>query len=263
MVGQAKLIETVYWEARRRGGQQAQLEFEVATKELAAAFAATAEDVQGMEARGAFFPDGTRTSLFTLSQMRQGVNEIADTAHVQALLWRPPRWEVVDNRSLDFEFVARELTPMSSVAARQRVWLTPVAERRISLDALLVNVEDRTPIVAEIKVGDDENAELGLIQALAAAAQLSSGSQRTRLHRQFKDFFANEPVAALDVYVITARAPARGVRPQLATRAHALAQALKIDGSLAAWIRRIAFLEMTLVYGRPTFRTARPAGEQK
>ena len=66
-----------------------------------------------------------------------------------------------------------------------------------------VNAEDRTPIVAEIKVGADENAELGLIQALAAAAQLSSASQLTRLHRQFKDFFSNEAPSAVDVYVIT------------------------------------------------------------
>lgn len=258
-MGEAKLIETVYCEARRRGGQRAQLDFELATHELAAAFAATVEDVQGLKAQGAFFPERTRAPLFRLSQTRAGRSEIADTEHVQALLWQPPRWEVADDRALDFEFVARELTPMSSVAASKRAWLTPVAERRISLDALLVSAEDRTPIVAEIKVGGDENAELGLIQALAAAAQLTSRSQLTRLHRQFREFFCEVPPSVLDVYVITARAPERGVRPELARRAHALAGQLVADGSLSAWIRRIACLEMTLLDGRPAFRTARPA----
>jgi hypothetical protein len=138
-----------------------------------------------------------------------------------------------------------------------------VAERRISLDALLVNADDRTPIVAEIKVGDDEIAELGLIQALAAAAQLTSNSQLTRLHRQFKDSFNNEPPSGLDVYVITARAPERGVRPELAMRAHSLAEELMTDGSLSAWVRRIAFLEMTLLGGRPAFRTARATAEHE
>lgn len=235
----------------------------MAPNELVTAFAATVDDVEGLKARGAFFPEGTRTSMLELSEARAGLDEIADTDHVQALLWRPPRWEVVDDHSLDFEFLGRELTPMSSVAVRQRVWLTPVAERRISLDALLVNAEDRTPIVAEIKVGDDENAEIGLIQALAAAAQLSSRSQLTRLHRQFKDFFKKEPSSALDVYVITVRAPERGVRPQLATRAHALAAELMSDGYLSTWIRRIAFLEMTLLDGRPAFRTARAADDHE
>jgi hypothetical protein len=146
-----------------------------------------------------------------LARARTGT-EIADTEHVQALLGRPPRWEVADDRSLDFEFVARELTPISSVARGQRVWLTSASERRLSLDALLVNAEDRTPIVVEIKVGADENAELGLIQALAAAAQLSGRAQLTRLHHQLKDFFRNEAPSALDVYVITAAAPVAGVR---------------------------------------------------
>jgi hypothetical protein len=254
-VAEGKLLETVYWDARRRGGQRAQWGFELAASELAEAFAATVEDVGHQKARGAFFPEGTRTSLFELGP-RARSKEILDTAHVQSLLGRPPRWEVTDNRSLDFEFVARELTPMSSVAAGGRAWLTAAAERPVSLDALLVNAEDRTPIVAEIKVGNDENAELGLIQALTAVAQLSSRWQLARLHRQFEDFFSTEP-ATLDVYVITAGAPDRGVRPQLAARAHALASQLMSDGALAAWIRRVASLEMTLPDGRPSFCTAR------
>lgn len=263
-MGDGNLIETLYWEARKRGGQRAQFDFELATDELVAAFAATVADVQNLEARGPFFPEGTRRPLFALGRARAGSREIIDTQHVQALLGRPPRWQVAGDRGLDFEFVARELTPMSSLAGGRRVWLTQRPERRVSLDALLINAEDRTPIVAEIKVGGDENAELALIQALAAAAQLSSGSQLKRLYRQFYDFFDEaQPASVLDVYVMTARAPERGVRPRLASRAHARADQLTASGALSHWIRRIAFIEMTLVDGRPVFSAARRESEIK
>jgi hypothetical protein len=92
-VAEGKLLETVYWDARRRGGQRAQWGFELAASEFAEAFAATVEDVGHQKARGAFFPEGTRTSLFELGQARARSKEILDTAHVQSLLGRPPRWE--------------------------------------------------------------------------------------------------------------------------------------------------------------------------
>ena len=168
--------------------------------------------------------------------------------------WAGRLWEVAGDRSLDFEFVARELTPTSSVVSGRRVWLTSNTDRRLSLDALLVNADDRTPIVAEIKVGGDENVELGLFQALAAAAQLSSSSQLRRLYREFYDSFAEgRPPNALDVYVVSARALERGVRPALADRAHARTRDLMKPGALAPWVRRIAFIEMTLNEGRPVF----------
>jgi hypothetical protein len=47
-----------------------------------------------------------------------------------------------------------------------------------------VNAGDRTPIVAEVKIGGDANAQLALIQALAAAAQLAPERQRRRLRER-------------------------------------------------------------------------------
>lgn len=181
---------------------------------------------------------------------------VVDTEHLQALLWRPPRWAVEGEPRLDFEFLARELTPISSVKGKERVWLAEDPRRHLSLDALLVNVEDRTPIVSEIKVGADENAELALVQALATAAQLSSPSQLRRLHRQFRDSLGQTEPSTLDVYVITAHAPERGVRPMLATRAHSRARRLIETGGLEGWIRRIVFLEASIVAGRPVFNLA-------
>lgn len=239
-VGEVKLIEDLYWEVRRRGGQQAQLDFDFALDEVAASFAASVADVRDLRARGSFVP-GRRVPMFKLASDRSTAAHVVDTEHVQALLWRPTRWSVAGDPTLDFEFVARELTPMSSVSAGKRVWLTQRSERRISLDALLVNADDRTPVVAEIKVGGDENLELGLIQALAA--QLSSDSQRKRVQSQFSDYFnIARPASTLDVYVVTAQSPPRGVRPLLAKRAYARASELMVSGVLSPWVRRSHFL---------------------
>lgn len=250
------LIEALYWQLRRRGGQRAQLETGFSTDSVAAAFAATVADVRSLRADGPFFPDGTRKSLHTLAQERVDWPDIADTEHVQALLWQPTRWHVAEHPSLDFEYLAREVTPTSSVAGGRRVWLTDEHDRRLSLDALLVNAEDRTPIVAEIKVGGDENAELALIQALAAAAQLSSSSQMRRLHRQFRESLGETQPTRLDLYVIMVRAPDRGVRPLLAQRAHERVNELVATGALAQWVRRMVFLDLELVGGPAAFSVA-------
>lgn len=247
----SELIESLYcWLADR--GQAAQLAADFSTSELAAAFAATVSDVSKRPAAGAFYPPGRRRSLHALAQERAAHRDrISDTRHVQVLLCRARRCEVQGDRSLDFEFVDYELTPMSSAGATRRVWLTDDRKRRISLDALLVNAKDRTPIVAEIKIGGDQNLAFALVQALAAAAQLSSESQLHRLHDQYRDALGEIAPTRLDVCVIAARAPVTGVRPQLAQRARERARALIETGALSAWIRRIAFLEITVANGVP------------
>jgi hypothetical protein len=186
-----------------------------------------------------------------------------DTEHVQALLWQPTLWQVAGHPSLDFEYLAREVTPTSSVARGRRVWLTDEHERRLSLDALLVNAEDRTPIVAEIKVGGDENAELALVQGLATAAQLSSPSQMRRLHRQFRESLGETPPTRLDLYVIMARALDRGVRPLLAQRAHERVSELAASGVLTQWVRRMVFLDLGYVGGRAVFSVAAVPGPRR
>lgn len=253
-----KLIEDLYRDLRHLGGQQAQLARGSVDGEIVQAFERTVSDLsRHQKGSGPFFPSGSRAPLVDLDRDRRATREdIADTVHLQALLGRPPRWPVSGNPDLDFEFVARELTPMSSVRGSKRVWLVEQSARHLSLDALLVNADDRTPIVAELKVGDDENAELALVQALAAAAQLSTPFQMRRLHREYRDQFGSVVPRRLDVYVITSRSRPRGVRPELARRAHTQARELVDSGSLDRWIRRIAFLEASLSDGVLTLRRA-------
>ena len=255
----ATLIEHMYASLRDVGGQRAQLDCAFDTVDLARAFTATFADLESTPAGGSFFPSGSRTPLIDLGEQRaEFTDHISDTEHLQALLWQPPRWRVEGRPELDFCFLARELTPTSSEATEGRRWLTADTRRHISLDALLVNANDRTPIVAEIKVSGDENAELALVQALAAAAQLSTPSQLRRLHREYRDHFGLMAPSQLDVYVITARSPPRGTRPQLARRARQRVGELERSGLLARWIRRIIFLEAARTNGTLTLKVIGP-----
>ena len=253
-----ELIETLYWSRRGRGGQKAQLLDDFDDMRLAQAFRETVSDVASRGASGAFYPEATRTPLINLACREYPPDSVSRTEQLQALLWQPPSWPVAGAPGLAFEFLARELTPWSIEVRGRREWLTDESRRRLSADALLVNVTDRTPIVAEIKVGGDENAELALIQALVAAAQLSSPSQRRRLHRQFRDALGGAEPARLDVYVITAQAPTTGVRPMLRDRAHRRARSLLDGGTLSEWIRRICFLDVLMNEGVPSFSLASP-----
>jgi len=240
----ATLIEHIY--AQRHTDQKAQLAAPLDPAQISEAFAATTADLQPRPARGPFLPPGRKPHADLLAERAHSTDRLLNTEHLQALMWAPPRHRVEGHPELDFHYLARELTPTSSVSRSERVWLTEESQRHISLDALLMNADDRTPVVAEIKVGGDANAEYGLVQALAAAAQLSTESQRRRLHTEYRDYLGAHPPRHLDIYVITARAPERGTRPQLAARAHQLARDLEERGALSQWVRRIRFLEADL-----------------
>ncbi len=247
------LIERLY--SSLRGSQRAQFDRPLDAATVADSFAATVHDLQGANARGPFYPTGTRTPLGDLQAARvHSTDSVVDTEHLQALMGAPTRWRVDGAEDLDFVYLCRELTPMSSLGRGRREWLVEDSDRRISLDALLMNALDRTPIVAEIKVGNDENAELALVQALAAAAQLSTLAQRKRLGSEFRDYLGLEVPMRLDVYVITARVPDTGIRPQLAERAHRLADELDRSGALGEWVRKIRFLEATVQAGQMRHR---------
>jgi hypothetical protein len=126
----------------------------------------------------------------------------------------------------------------------------------VSLDLLLANAnpDDRTPIVAEAKIGRDENAELGLVQALAGAAQLSAEHQLKRLREVYWEHLGTRVPEHLDVYVIGYKPPPRGVKPKLFKRAFELAAEIVDSGALSDWVRRIVFLEAELKNGTLTFR---------
>lgn len=85
-----------------------------------------------------------------------------------------------------------------------------------------------------------------MVQALAAAAQLSPESQRQRFVEEYPDVFGSELPRRLDVYLIAHEPPVEGIRPKLLQQAVALAEELHADGSIGTRIRRLAFLETRL-----------------
>lgn len=56
----------------------------------------------------------------------------------------------------------------------------------VRLDVLLADVDDRTPIVAELKLPGDMDPFFALIQALARASHLATANQYERMRRQLR-----------------------------------------------------------------------------
>jgi hypothetical protein len=250
---QPSRIEDLYRRYRDAGGQRQQLDLDVSAKEIGAAFEATAAATRGLSGTGPFHPPGKRKALFDLNKERLLADPLCDTQHLQALLWSPPRWSVEGRPELDFLFVAREISPGSALDRKGRAWVIE-RDRHVSADLLLMNTTDRTPIVAEFKRGGDQNADYALVQALAAAAQLTPPWQRERLREEYADHFGTDVPERLDVYVIVADPPPRGTRPELLERALTHAADLTGSGQLDRWIRRIAFLEAEATNGELTFK---------
>lgn len=228
---------------RRALSQPEQLANPLSSSELAAGFRATVADTETRVTGGGPFHPARATTLRGLLE-RFGplsAERIGSTHDVAAVLWAPRRWDVVDHPELAFYYVTREVTPGSVDAGDGR---REQQAQKVSSDLLLVNANDgdNTPIVAEVKVRNDQNALLALVQALASAAQLSPPHQLARLRGVYPDLFGETAPECLDVYVIAHDPPPRGVRPQLHERAVKLAGELTASGELSEWIRRIAFL---------------------
>jgi hypothetical protein len=195
---------------------------------VARAFAEELRRFEGFAANEPFYPAGTRKPLPETSP------RIRRTPELVAVLWRPPVWEVVDHPELGFRYVDREI-------ATSRTTKGGDGSRPLSMDLLLANAEDRTPIVGELKLGGDQNAFYALIQGLVHAARLASPRQLQRLRRFYADHYATEqPSGVVDLYVVLRDAPTAGTRPELFELAKKLAAELAEDAAVTGKVRRIA-----------------------
>lgn len=195
---------------------------------VARAFAEERRRFEDFAANEPFYPAGTRKPL------PQEVPEIRRTPHFAAVLWRPRVWDVVGHGELGFRYVDREIATSRTTKGSDGL-------RPLSVDLLLANAEDRTPIVGELKLGGDQNAFYALIQGLVHAARLASPRQLQRLQRFYADHFAREePSGAVDLYVVLRDAPTAGTRPELYELANKLARQLSEDVAITAHVRRIA-----------------------
>ncbi len=193
------------------------------------AFAAERVRFDEFLANEAFYPSGTRKPL-----PRRTKPEVQSTAEFARLLWEPPRWRVEGHPGLDFHYVDREIVTSRTTGGGEYAPL--------SMDLLLANAEDRTPIAAELKLGGDQNAFYALIQCLVHAARLSTPNQIGRLRRFYQDHFdVEDGPESLDLYVVLRDHPRAGTRPELLRQAEELAAAVMVDRTaISRAVRQIA-----------------------
>jgi hypothetical protein len=157
-----------------------------------------------------------------------------------------PRLRVEGDSSLDFYFVEREL-----VVTRAPGWRLepknpgPGRSTRLGLrvDQLLANADDRTPILAEVKIKRDKDPFFALIQVLAAAAYLAPSAQldRTRQHDRFDRLDTSD--GRVDAYLLIAPPPTS--EPWFALRDRAAEIAEAAAPAIGTWVRTIAALDLS------------------
>lgn len=152
--------------------------------------------------------------------------------------------EVAGNQELSFRYVDREIVSARTPKATFR---TVDGDARSAstlpkLDLLLAS-GDGTPIVAELKVGDDRDPFYALIQALAHAAMLVTENQLKRLHAQYpKDI--SKDCEKVDVYVVLVGNAVGTNWDDFDECAQDLAEKLMNDKSFARRVRRIEQIKL-------------------
>lgn len=179
---------------------------------------------------------------------RTPVDGIKKTIHFAAQVCdRRPR-AVKGASSLAFRYVDRELFPLRTTA------LGRVPRR--SLDLLLANRDDRTPIFAELKIRGDRLAYFAFVQALMHAAELLLPTQRQRLsahtHATHLEWSQQGPFA--DIYIIAFEPPTRGTyRERSLVATEQIAKRILEYEEFSRYIRRIACVDAFVMDARLVF----------
>lgn len=229
------------WGLRRIAEAEAQL---ADPRPLARAFQASVEVVE-REYRNyqPFHPTGHTFGVRGTTGIRHG-DELVRTVDVAERLARGVVWHVDGNSELDFRYIDREV-PLAR--ARPKPKQDPGA--LLEVDLFLANDHDRTPILAEVKIGTDECPFYALIQLLTQAAYAVTPSQRERLvlFGSRPEFVLKEAVdghpAKTDLYVLLVNPPQRMPYTELRERAVALSKKLIALPEIKSRIRRIAWIE--------------------
>ena len=190
-----------------------------------------------------FHPTGHTFGYRGKTGIRHG-DELRYTVDVAARLAKRELWHVDGNSRLDFRYIDREV-PLAR--AKPKPEQDPGS--LLEVDLFLANARDRTPILAEVKIGTDECPFYALTQLLTQAAYAVTPSQRERLvlFGSRPDFVLLEAVdgtpARTDLYVLLVNPPENPPYGDLLTVAIALSRNLMRDPRIANRIRRIAWLK--------------------
>lgn len=256
MSEEQKSIEEIYLDFKTAGGLTRSSELAAATSvdQIKAGFLQTVARVKSLDGDGPFHDGGRKPMREILERKSKRKDGDVPTGHdLAASIWEQHHCRVEGNLELDFFYVDREVTTNRTVVDGKAIY---EAGTKISADLLLANstVGDFTPIVGEVKVRDDQNAFYALVQALAAAAQLSSPQKRARLQTSYPDYFGEKELSQVDVYVVSYSPVQKGKSPELYEAALALANELTSTDALSEWVRKIVFLEAKMTEGALTFK---------
>jgi hypothetical protein len=192
-----------------------------------------------------FYPSGRDALL----QGRLGARRIAGTNDLAAWLIRLERAEC---DGLSYGYVDRELWPARTTGG------VPFTDGRSArqaprLDLLLVDADERTPVVTEVKVRGDQHPFYALIQLLMLAAQVVTEPQQERLREWYPGRFGDGD-GRIDLCMLLAANVDRGrYRPRLFEIADELSGRLLDRDEVGPRVRRIACLDVRLEHDRLVF----------
>lgn len=120
---------------------------------------------------------------------------------------------------------------------------------RLRLDVLLVNLHDRTPVLAEVKLGGDKDPFAALVQLLACASLLAGPDGGRRLREGYPR--AGFAAGAVDAMVLLVEPRWRAAAwTELLIAAREVARAVTADSAASQRVRRITFLAVAREAGR-------------
>jgi hypothetical protein len=176
------------------------------------------------------------------------VDEIKSTIEFASQLCDGSAQVVEGGPALSFVYVDRELSPLRTTASDR------VARR--SLDLLLANSDDRSPVLAELKIRADKPAYFAFVQVLMLAAELLVSGQRRRLkgHPPADNLAWSETGPFADLYLVAFEPPETGKYRERSFKAtQEISKRLVADPAVASYIRRIAYLEAVVDHGGLAF----------
>lgn len=109
------------------------------------------------------------------------IGALTRTHHVAWYLRQKPVLNVIDAPSLSAEYVDYEIAPARTTGGAHFDDDGGSWRSGVFIDLILANLDDRTPIIAELKIANDKDPFTALLQVLAGVVHCVSAKQQERL----------------------------------------------------------------------------------